>query len=271
MRGGVRVICRIRPFVEDDARGTQNWWLGRPTWSHFVPTIVISGGSKHVANTMLVPGTSSKDSRCFCLFCKLCRGTCALHPCLMCLIRSKGRLAWFVFYWRMSKIPVTGTVDFEDMEEGIRPTVEQAWSRMRISHGRASPLGQFPLDLPAIWAGKNRKFGECLGAPVPLFRKKNSRISEPCIKAASLEIKLTSGGFGFVFFQDLAGPFLILDISTLCQRHHWLRGSLYRSGGLLYLEALHQQDESVGDPAIGWGSKYVKICEKEVHKKRFLT
>ena len=147
MRGGVRVICRIRPFVEDDARDTQNCGLGRPTWSYFVPTIVISGGSKHVANTMLVPSTSSKDSRCFCLFRKLCPGTCALHPCLMCLIRSKGCLACFLFYWRMSKIPVAGTGDFEDMEEGIRPTVEQAWSRTRISHGRASPFGSIACKI----------------------------------------------------------------------------------------------------------------------------
>lgn len=112
------------------------------------------------------------------------------------------RVACFLFYWRMSKITVTGTGDFEDMEEGIRPTVEQAWSRMRISHGRASPLGQLPVNLPAIWAGKNRKFGECLGAPSSA--KKRYRISEPCIKAASLfSIKLVRWAIVFVCFSEI--------------------------------------------------------------------
>ena len=159
----------------------------------------------------------------FFLFRKLCPGTCALHPCLMCLIRSKGCLACFLFYWRMSKIPVAGTGDFEDMEEGVRPTVEQAWSRMRISHGRASPLGSIAC-----------KFASHLSW------QEQDHFRPPPVHFGAWPI--FAERFSFKHPND-------------------------RSGGLLYLEALHQQDESVGDPAIGWGSKYVKICEREISQK----
>lgn len=175
---------------------------------------------------MLVPGTSSKDSRCFVYFANSVLAH--VHYTHVWCVWFVPRVACFLFYWRMSKIPVAGTGDFEDMEEGIRPTVEQAWSRMRISHGRASPLGKFPVNLPAIWAGKNRKFGECLGAPSsPLPKKKLYRTSELCIKAASLfSIKLVRW-FCFCVFPRFGWAILkILDISTLCQHRHWLRGSL---------------------------------------------
>ena len=151
VRGGVRVICRIRPFVEDDARGTQNCRLGQINVERGQHEAILFQASNHrhfwrvqtCCKTHACPRHISKRFTLFRLFRKRCPGHIVhqVNYTHVWYVWFVPRVACFLFFFGgWVKFFRARTGDFEDMEEGIRPTVEQAWSRMRISQ--------------ALWAGK---------------------------------------------------------------------------------------------------------------------